>query len=236
MRGECRLKKLAWASAAIGLLAMLAIAMPNGPFDGAQATGGVASAQYIDTGLFWREASGPGGERNAAALPLYEAVFAHDPRRVATLLDHGASANALLYPGRWSALMVAAAYNDHASAELLVKHGANLDYVSKDPATGTALAVALSYGRFYTVEHPDFSMLHFLLDSGADINTTFNEKDIAIYAVDLGQIAFVNELLSRGYRRDLSELKESLSVVEVSESEKPAKQRALATTRRLLSR
>jgi hypothetical protein len=234
--GEWKLKKLAWALAAMGVLATLAFLMPNLPFEGAQATGGAESGQYIDTGLFWRESSGPRGERNAAALPLYEAVFAHDARRVAMLLDHGASANALLYPGGWSALMVASAYNDRAVAELLVMHGANLNYVSKDPATGTPLAVALSYGRFYPIEHPDFSMFHFFLKCGADVNMKFHGQDIAIFAVVLGQIASVNELLSHGYRSNLPELKASLTVIDVPESERPAKQQALATISQLLTR
>jgi ankyrin repeat protein len=220
----------------MGLVAGVAALMPNLPSQGAWAMGRAESEQYIDTALFWRESSGPRGERNPTALPLYEAVFAHDARQVRSLLDRGASPNALLYPGGWSALMVAIAYNDHAVARLLVKHGADLNYVSNDPATGTPLAVALSYGRFYTIEHPDFSMFRYVLNSGADINVEFHGEDIAIYAVVLGRIAFVNEFLTRGYHHDLPQLKTSLEVRQVVEGEQSEKDKALATIGRLLMR
>lgn len=195
------------------------------------AVGGVG---YVDTALFWRECSGPNGERDASALPFYEAVFAHDPARIATLLDHGASPDVLLFPGGWSPLMVAVAYNDRPTMQVLVKHGANLNYVAKDPATGTALAVALTYGRFYPIGHPDFFMLHYLLDAGMDMDLDFRGKDIAQFAVSVGQIAIVNELLARGFRHDLMGLKKWLEIVHVNESTQPDKDKALATIERLL--
>lgn len=189
---------------------------------------------YIDTALFWRECSGPHGERDASALPFYEAVFAHDPARVAALLDHGASPDVLLYPGGWSPLMVAIAYNDRPTMQVLVKHGANMNYVANDPAAGTPLALALSYGRFYPLEHPDFFMLHYLLDAGADMNLEFRGNDIAKFAVTEGQIAIVNELLSRGFRHDLPSLKKWLEIRRVDERNRPEKDKALATVDRLL--
>jgi hypothetical protein len=64
----------------------------------------------------------------------------------------------------------------------------------------------------------------------------FHGQDIAIFAVVLGQIASVNELLSHGYRSNLPELKASLTVIDVPESERPAKQQALATISQLLTR
>jgi hypothetical protein len=61
----------------------------------------------------WRECSGPNGERDPSALPLYEAIFARDKDKVSALLEQGASPNSVLYPKRWSPLMLATAYNDH---------------------------------------------------------------------------------------------------------------------------
>jgi hypothetical protein len=194
------------------------------------------AAQYIDTALFWREASGPHGERNTAALPLYEAVFAHDHRRVASLLDHGALPNALLYPHRWSPLMVAVVYNDHQTARLLVNHGADVNYVSNDPANGTPLGAALSYGRFYTIENPDFSMFHYLLNAGADVNLEYNNSDIAIDAATMGRMDIVNELLMRGFRHDLPGLKKWLEHRAVYDKIRPDRDKALATINRLLTR
>lgn len=199
-------------------------------------SGAAEAEQYIDTALFWREASGPHGERDPAALPLYEAVFAHDQRRVASLLDHGALPNALLYPGRWSPLMVAVVYNDHQTARLLVKHGADINYVSNDPATGTPLAAALSYGRFYTVENPDFSMFHYLLNSGADMNVEYHNSDIALDAATLGRMDIVNELLAHGFHHNLPKLKKWLEIRVVDDKTRPERDKALATVNRLLMR
>lgn len=189
---------------------------------------------YVDTALFWRECSGPNGERDASALPFYEAVFAHDSARVTALLDHGTSPDVLLYPGGWSPLMVAIAYNDQPTMQVLVKHGANMNYVANDPATGTPLASALSYGRFYPLKHPDFFMLHYLLDAGADMNLEFRGNDIAQFAVMVGQITIVNELLARGFRHDLPRLKKWLEISRVDERNQPEKNKALATVDRLL--
>ena len=211
--------------------------MPGLSFQPASATPATEKTEhYIDTPLFWREASGPHGERSPEALPLFEAVFAHDERQVASLLDRGNSANALLYPGGWSALMVAIAYNDRSVAQLLVRHGANINYISNDPATGTPLAVALSYGRFYPVGHPDFTILHYLLSSGADVNLEFQDSDIAIFAVTLGQLHVLNEFLDNGYHHNLPRLKSWLEIGVVDEKTQSEKVKALETVNRLLRR
>ena len=206
--------------------------------DSAAQRGAVTAA---DTELFWREASGPNGERAPAALPLYNAVFAHDHARAAKFLERGASPNEVLFPKRWSVLMVAIAYRDKGMAQLLLHHGANIDYVSADPADYTPLGVALNAGLTAALEsgeedpQVDFSMFRFLLDSGANINLEFREgEDIAIFAANLGQMNLVNELLSRGYSRDLPELKKALNIRHVDETAQPEKDRALATIDRLL--
>jgi len=197
-----------------------------------------ASPADRDAGLLWQDSSGPKGERDPSALPLYKAVFSHDAQRVAATLDRGVSANAVLYPHRWSALMVAAAYNDHPIADLLIRHGANLNYVSDDPVRPTPLATALAYGRFYpNIDRPDFAMFHHLLKSGADLNVEFGDhEDIAIFAATFGQLKIVNELLDRGYHRDLPQLRQVLEIRHVDPSLQADKQHAIEKIDRILSK
>ena len=107
----------------------------------------------------WARASGPNGERDPATLPMYEAIIEHDEPGVARLLSRGASPNSLLYDGGWSPLMVAAVFNDRDSIALLLKHGADINYVSKDADGGNALGVALTYG----IPESDLSLFHYLL-------------------------------------------------------------------------
>jgi hypothetical protein len=193
------------------------------------------SVSKTDTDLFWREASGPNGERALPALPLYQAVFAHDYQAAAKLLDTGVSPNVLLYSKRWSPLMVAIAYQDKEMVDLLLRYGADINYVSNDPADYTPLGVALSTALREALrgggEDPtlDFSMFHHLLDCGADVNLEFgDDQDIAILSATLGQMNVVNELLSRGYHRDLSKLKQWLVGIRVSEDRQDDKDRAIA--------
>jgi hypothetical protein len=195
------------------------------------------SMTEADTQLFWREASGPNGEQDTSALPLYRAVFAHDQQAAAKLLAGGASPNAILYPNRWSAVMVATAYQDTGMIDLLSHHGANLNYVSDDPADYTALGVALNAAIAEALTNgqtkADFRTFNHLLDAGADINLEFNDEDIAIFAATLGQMELVNELLARGYHRDLAELDETLHIRQVDDKTEPEKQKAIQTIRRL---
>lgn len=217
----------------------------------AVATGGVnfmskvlphkAAVSEADTELFWREASGPNGERAHAALPFYQAVFAHDRAAAARLLDHGASANAMLYAERWSPLMVAVAYQDKDMVSLLLHHGANIDYVSNDPANYTPLGVGLNAALADALRRGgddpkiDFAMFDYLLDAGANVNVEFGYgDDIAMSAATFGQMSIVNELLARGYRRDLPALKRWLERRVVSEDRQADKDRAIATIDRML--
>jgi hypothetical protein len=200
-----------------------------------------ASIDDADTALFWREVSGPNGERAPEALPLYEAVFAHDRAAVTTLLNRGVSPNTVLFAKRWSPLMVAIAYQDKEMVSLLLHHGANIDYVSNDPANFTPLGVALNatladaLSRGGDDPKSNFAMFDYLLDAGANVNVEFGyRQDIAIFSASLGQMDIVNKLLSRGYRRDLVELKGVLGVRQVSEDAQADKDRAIATIDRML--
>lgn len=196
-----------------------------------------ASMSEADTELFWREASGPNGERDAAALPLYRAVFAHDRQAAAKLLDEGATPNLLLFRNRWSVLMAASAYQDTAMIDLLSHHGANIDYVSNDPAAYTALGVALNAALGDALRNDstkrDFRTFNHLLDLGADINVVFHDEDIVMFAAMIGQMDLVNDLLARGYRRDLAGLNEILQIMHVDEKTEPEKQKAILSIRRL---
>lgn len=210
--------------------------MPN-----ANALSSWASMSKADTDLFWREASGPNDERAPAALPLYGAVFAHDHKAVADLLDHGASPNVVLHAERWSPLMVAISYQDKDMVSLLLHHGANINYVSNDPANYTPLGVALNAALADALrrggDHPDinFSLFIYLLDAGADVNVEFGyQQDIAIFSASSGQMKIVNELLARGYRRDLVKLKGLLKIRQVSEDTQADKDRAIATIDQIL--
>ena len=201
----------------------------------------VTAMSEADTDLFWREASGPNGDRARDALPLYRAIFAHDHRDVATLLDHGASPNTVLYAERWSPLMVAVGCQDKEMASLLLRHGANINYVSADPATYTPLGVAINAAISDALrrggDHPvvDFAMFNFLLDAGADVNVEFGyHEDIAIFAATTGQMSIVNELLARGYHRDLEGLKKTLQIRLVSEDAQADKDRAIASIDQML--
>lgn len=239
---------MVWSASRNRALKLLAIIIGSV----ALATGGVylmpdksapwASMSESDTELFWREVSGPNGEHAPAALPLYEAVFAHDRDAVAKLLAHGASPNAVLYAERWSPLMVAIAYQDKDMVSLLLHHGANIDYVSNDPANYTPLGVALNAALADALRRGgddpkiDFAMFRYLLDAGANVNVAFGYRnDIAIFTATVGQMNIVNELLERGYRRDLPELRETLKIIQVSEDAQADKDRAIATIDRMLA-
>lgn len=189
-----------------------------------------------DAEYHWAMSSGPHGERDAGALPLYEAIFAHDAARVASDLDRGASPNALLYPHRWSPLMIAAVYNDGPIVDVLIKRGADLNYVSDDAIYPTPLAVALATGRFHpNIDKPDFRVLRRLLDAGADVNVEYGfHKDIAYQAATMNRYEILIDLLARGYRRDLPGLRKWMEIGHVDSRTEPEKKRALAAVDRLL--
>lgn len=170
-----------------------------------------------DIDLFWRESEGPNGERNPAAMPLYQAIMAQDHDRVSQLLEHGTSPSVLLYGRQFSPLMVALSFSDRAMVEMLIKHGADPNYISDDQVYTTPLVVALASARVEAINNGsgilDFSIFRFLIASGVNINLQFNDEDIAIYAAASGQMKLVNELLDRGYRRDLHGLRDTIGFV-----------------------
>jgi ankyrin repeat protein len=162
-----------------------------------------------DQEFLWTLASGEDGKRNTSAEPLYSAIIKNDLGKVQQLLKDGASANALLSPGRWSPLMVAAEVGNSRIVADLLAHGADVNYVAEDRHP-TALDVALTFG----VPREDLTIFRELLDKGADINLAYPQHgDIALHAVVIGQMDLVYELIARGCRRDLNELHESLRII-----------------------
>lgn len=194
-----------------------------------------------DIRVVWRCASGPKGERDPSAVPLYEAIFAGDQKAVIAQLDKGVSPNALLYPKKWSPLIVAISLQDRAMIDLLLKRGADINYVSAVNVGHTSLQVALftddvvffeSHGNIPKNYYP---MINYILDRGADINIVYPYgDDIAITATDEGNMELVNDLLARGYHRELRKLKQTLNIRIVSPDRQAEKEQALATIGQLL--
>lgn len=210
------------------------------------AAGCKAPPSQNDQEFFWRKADGPNGERNPGAIALYTAVIQQDREEVFRLLKSGTSPNSLLSRDGWSTLMLAAAEGDIKMASILLKNGADINYVRSDPVDFSALAVALNYA----IPSQNFSTFQYLLSAGADVNASyvdhgdavfrdpngdaFTGQDIAKDAATLGQIQIVNELLARGYRRDLPGLLVVLKIIVVNDAAQPAKDRAIATVTNIL--
>ena len=183
-----------------------------------------------DKVLMWKDASGPNGERDPVAAPLYQAVIEGDEDKVKALLIDRNAANRVLHPGRWSPLMVAVERNDQNIVKTLLDSGANINYVSEDHFP-TPLDVALTFG----VPRQDLSIFNELLDRGADINVGYaNDNDIAIHAAYIGQMDLVDKLLKHGYRRDLPRLLDALEIRQVSEERQAAKMKAIEDVKKLL--
>ena len=193
-----------------------------------------------DSRFFLTLASGPrdvpeGTAQPAAqATPLLLAIIDRDKKRVADLLEKGASPNSLIAPGAWSPLMVAAAIGDKDIVAVLLRHGANINYVAMDGMDGFPLAAALNYA----IPRQDFAVFNQLLDAGADVNVAFGRTgssyDIAIDAATLGQMKILNQLLARGYNRDLSGLLDTLQARIVDDVTQAEKDKAIATVRESL--
>ena len=94
----------------------------------------------------WKVASGPKGERDPAAIPLFEAVIDGNETALKHILESGQSPEQRLYSGRRSALMIAAQSGCRGSVQLFLDHGADLNYEADDDSLTTALNVALTHG------------------------------------------------------------------------------------------
>lgn len=203
--------------------------------DAKAVTGGMED--YINPRVLWVRASGPNGERDPKALPLYEAIFAHDLARVTALLGDGRSPDLPLYEGHATPLASAIALNDLTIVKALVEHGADINRISGAVRPGTPLAIALDYGRFYTVDKPSFVVFHYLINAGADVNREYNNGfDIGIDAAGSGHMYLLNEVLDHSFSRDLPGLKKLLGGLLVHGDDLYEKKRAISRIDGLLSK
>ena len=178
----------------------------------------------------WKVAAGPEGKKDPKAVSLFRAIINGDEAELKSLLESGTSTEHRLYPGGWSALMVATQIGCPSSVQLLLEHGANVNYEADDDYIQTALGIALMYGVW-----DGMSIFYALLDHGAKLETKFpNDTDVVIHAATLGQMKLVNELLDRGYRSDLPGLLETLQIIHVNEETEPFKQRAMERVKALI--
>lgn len=208
---------------------MTDVSQPNAP----ALTGGFED--YINPRVLWIRASGPKGERDPNALPLYEAVFAHNAARVAALLDQGKSPDLPLYAGHATPLASAIALNDLEVVKVLIEHGADINLISGAIRPATPLAVALDYGRFYTIDKPDFAIFHYLIKAGADVNKEYNnDLDIGFDTAASGHMYLLNEVLDHGFNRDLPGLKRVVENRLVHGEDLEEKNRAIGRINRLL--
>jgi hypothetical protein len=223
-----RLRLVAWVSAGIALSTLLGMSNMS------HALSFGSSCRYQsadDKDYSWKLASGPNGERDESAVPLYKAVINGDLAGLERLLKKGQSPNQLLYPKRWSALMVASMISCPKMVKLLLDHGADVNYTAEDAEGKYALDVALTYGIWHGME-----VFYHLLDHGADMTIKrSNDSDVVIHAAVLGQMKLVNELLDRGYRSDLPQLLQALEIIQVNEETQPYKQKAMVRVKALLS-
>lgn len=184
-----------------------------------------------DKDFAWRSVSVPNGQRDERAVTLFKAVIDGNLEGLTTLLEQGQSPNQPLYPGGWSALMVAAQLNCNDAVKLLLDHGSEVNYVAHGNKYTTALDIALTYGT----PRGDLAIFYELLDHGADMTIKkSNELDVVIHAAVIGQMELVNELLDRGYRGDLPQLLQALEIRLVNKETEPYKQTAIARVKLLL--
>jgi uncharacterized protein len=118
-------------------------------------------------------------------LDVFEAAAIGDTARLAAILDADQRAVHAYSADGWTPLHLAAAFATPAAAELLLKHGAKVDAVSKNPQSNQPLHAALALSR-------NSETVKLLLAGGADPNAiqtggftpifsaaTANRKDLA---------------------------------------------------------
>ena len=108
---------------------------------------------------------------------------------VASTIKAGANIDAR-DPGGNTALLLAAAKNNHGVVELLIKQGASIDATNADG--WTALIVAAHHGFNHIVE--------LLLDHGADFSIKFGDDETALSRALEEQHSRVSDLLIRAER------------------------------------
>jgi ankyrin repeat protein len=130
-------------------------------------------------------------------LDIFEAAAVGDTARLAAILNADSQAANSYSPDGWTPLHLAAAFATPEAVELLLKAGAKVDAVAKNPQNNQPLHAALALGR-----NPETVKL--LLAAGADPNAvqaagftpifsaaTANRKDLAELLIQAGAHAQV---------------------------------------------
>jgi ankyrin repeat protein len=160
--------------------------------------------------------------------PLAAAVLCDDAAGLETALKTGSSPNAR-EPGGETPLLIAAAIPRTALLKRLLAAGGDPNSWETDtrtPALGYALAAGVHYG--------DWSAWDLLLASGADINFRPPHGDtIAEWAVSLGAVDKLLQLLDRGYHEDPARLVRSLEAVHYDAKTEPLRLKALERAKSL---
>ena len=133
-----------------------------------------------------------------AALDIFEAAAVGDIARLTAILNADPQAVHTYSTDGWTPLHLAAAFATPAAVELLLKHGAKVDAVSKNPQANQPLHAALALSR-----NPETVKL--LLAAKADPNAvqtggftpifsaaTANRRDLAELLLDAGAKARVH--------------------------------------------
>jgi len=149
------------------------------------------------------EGANPNATSPNVGTLLVKAIQCQNPTGLRALLEAGADPNLSPKKGDWSPLMAASAFDNAEVIEVLVKAGAQIDYVSEDAVMPTPLEVALARG----IESGNWTAYEKLLQLGANINLSYDDnRTIAEQAAILGQMDRVYDLLKAGYRHDLQTL------------------------------
>lgn len=151
-----------------------------------------------------RSAAKAGADINGLSIdggtPLLWAVYCDDPKGVSALLEAGADPN-LKARGKYSPTFAAATASKPDVLRVLLKNGG--DPNTDDGESWTALGWAFLVGK----EKGRWENYYSLLDAGADIDRLGPlRRTIAVEAAFAGRFDKVEELLVRGYSRDLQYL------------------------------
>ncbi len=143
--------------------------------------------------------------------PLLWALTCRNEAGMKALLDAGADPNQAADDD--PPVLVAATYDDPKFLKLLLAQGGNVN-AEETKSVRTALITAFSVG----LHRDDWRNYYILLNAGADINREHMDGTIADWAVSMGRMDKVIELLERGYTHDLNDLALGTYITQIGDS------------------